>query len=408
MIAFRVSRSPTNRVLISNCLFALAMACLLIPYSLQAQPISESDYIAAALAANPTLAASSFRTDQAAKLEGTAYSIPSPIINVESPTGDFYTVGVSQPFRLPGFYAKQKKLLRSQTQLAQSSQYATKIQVIQKARMLYLDAQHLLYINELLAYQDSLYQALSRAASRLYTAGVSNALQASFATSQYEELHAHYLSSQSEYTTALKLLCFYSNLPSQSTVPPLTTIDTSTIAIPAMFSSYAPSIRIAESEMAINKQLVSVEKARFKPTFSLGYFNQSFRTTPELLRYRATVDIPIFTRQFRASIGAATLGQKAASRNLESAQLAFTMDSTLLVDARTRTLATIKVYQRILLPRSEILIAAALRLQTSGQYDIISQIRSIAEAFEIKLRYADLSRQYRDITSSAQVLAPPQ
>lgn len=381
----------------------LLLSLLIWADKVYGQTISEAEYLQRALATSPAADAARLETERNQRLEGTAYAIPDPTINTESPTGEFYAVGVLQSFRLPGYYQKQRGVLRSQTGVTQAQAALTQTEVLLRARQLYLASQYYQALDSMLRFQDSLYRSISTATTRLRQAGQLDGLQAGFAATQAEEVSVARISNASALASSLEQMRVFAGLPATVRVRSITSVDT--VSIGTIVSQHqAPSVVIADRQFNLAQSQIRLEQARFKPSFTVGYLNQGPRETPQNLRYRASLDIPLWTRQYRSSISAARIGEQAARRNLDAQRLAFQVDSSLLVSTRMRTLESIRRYQRVLIPQSNNIISMATRLRAAGQVDVINHLRTVNEAFGIKLRYLELLRTLRETYINSLVL----
>ena len=383
----------------------LVLLTVLLPWAggLNAQSISELEYLNRALTTSPAADAARLETNRSRKLEGTAYSLANPTVNMESPSGAIYAVGVMQSLWLPGYYQRQRNVLRSQTGIAEAQATLTRTEVLLRARQLYLTAQYYQALDSLLTFQDSLYRSVSAATGRLRQAGQLDALQAGFAATQAEEVSVARTSNASALVSALEQMRVFAGLPGVLRVRSINLVDTMTMGS-VVSRHLAPGVAYASRQVSLSQSQIRLEQARFKPSFSVGYLNQGLRETPNYLRYRASLDIPVWTRQYRSGIAAARIGEQAARRNLDAQRLTFQVDSTQLVSTRLRTLASIRRYQRVLLPQSDNIISMAMRLRAAGQVDVINHLRTVNEAFGIKLRYLELLRTLRETYINALAL----
>ncbi len=381
--------------------------CLAGPTLFAQTLLSEQDFIARALATNPAAESARLGVQQSKQLQGTALSLPDPVFNAESPTGEFYALGVLQTFRLPGYYQKQSRLLKSQTGLSAAQQNLTRAEIMVRARTFYLTAQYYQALDSLLRIQDSLYSSIAVAANRLYNAGQQDALQASFTATQAEEIRIALEANQASLNSALQVLQRFGHLDTPPRIASLQTVDT-VQSYPLLSADLSPAVQVARQQFDVSHQQIKLEQARFKPSFSVGYLNQGPLTTPNALRYRAAIDIPLWTKQYQSSIKAARTGKEIASRNLENTRLSFSIDSLEIMSGRQRLLRSIRSYQRVLIPRSDQIISSSTRLRQVGQIDMIAHLRTVNDAFAIKLRYLDLLRQWRESFISAAALTSTQ
>lgn len=378
---------------------------ILVPLlGLGQQRLTELDYLAAVEAQSPALKASRLTVEQSQTRQGTALSLPDAVVNLESPTGEFYATGVYQAFRLPGFYQKQRNLLRSETGQTQAQATLSRVDMLVRARQLFLEAQYYQSLDSLLAFQDSLYRSISSAAERLYQAGQTDALQSGFAATQAIEVSVARRANQALVASSLTRLATLGGLQVVGLRLPSLFALSARAASPLPSSESAPVVQVARQSLEVARRQTELERSRFKPSFGLGYFNQGYRETPASLRVRAVVDIPIWTRQYRSAITASRVGQRIAEQNLAAQRQAFRLDSILLTGQRERLAQSLADYERILNPRSDEIIRNSTRLKQVGQQDVISHLRTVNDAFSIKLRYLDLVRQWREAQISTNAL----
>lgn len=58
---------------------------------------------------DPSVQAASLQVVQSQQLQKSSVSIPNPEVLAESPSGEFYTIGVTQSFDFPGTYVRQSQ-----------------------------------------------------------------------------------------------------------------------------------------------------------------------------------------------------------------------------------------------------------------------------------------------------------
>jgi cobalt-zinc-cadmium resistance protein CzcA len=106
--------------------------------------------------------------------------------------------------------------------------------------------------------------------------------------------------------------------------------------------------------------------------------------------------VPLWTGQYKAGRKAAQSEAEAATNRLEAqsqaVQQAWLKEQTGAAIAQDN----IRYYVQEALPRSQALIAAALRLREAGQIDYIAFLRTLDEAFSIQTDYvAQLSELHK-------------
>ena len=394
-------------IFVSQRLLLIAVVLLAVGFyspTTAQTPISEEAFITKALEYNPAARASALSIEQSLNRQGTAYGLPDLLVNTESPTGNFYAVGVLQSFRLPGYYGKQRRLLKAETGAVTAQANLTRIEVLLKARQLYLQAQYYQSLDSLLNFQDSLYRTIASAAQRLYKAGQTDVLQSYFAATQASEVAISRQANSSLVLTSQRQLQVFAGFEGPVRVQSLFKAN-ALVPQAIIASDQSPTVQLARQNALVAKAVTASERARFKPTISVGYLNQGPRETPQAYRLRGGVDIPIWTRAYSASIKAARVGERIAERNLEAQRQGFRLDSIQLSGQRERLAQSIARFERELVPQSDQIISASTRLRQVGNIDVIAHLRTVNDAFGIKLRYLDLLRQWRETQISTNALS---
>ena len=154
-----------------------AFCLLLASIGVNAQIITIDSAIGVAMRIHPVVSAGQLSVQSKQIAEKSALALPNPEVNIESPTGTFYAVGVLQSFEFPTVYRQQRQLARAETALAQAGRHVQENDLRYTVRILYLDAQTTLADAGLWQEQDSVYRLMSAAAKRQFEAGEIDFLQ---------------------------------------------------------------------------------------------------------------------------------------------------------------------------------------------------------------------------------------
>lgn len=343
--------------------------------------------VAAALRNHPLTKAATFDVQGKKYGEKAAFNLSNPELNAESPTGEFYTIGVTQSFEFPTVYARQKKVAQAETALAQAGQRVRENELRYNVRSLYLEAQLAEYQASLWTSRDSLYQAMVATAIRQFTGGEIDFLQRTLAEQEAGGVRQERIVAEQNAVALRRQLATYTGLDDIGTLLPLQADTVGLIALPDMAGN--PSVGYEQQVAQVAEQQVSLAKSRALPNFSLGYLNQSVRSTPVEYRFRASVGIPLWAGQYRAATSAAQAESQAASARVAAQSQSVALE---LVRAQTEaatTLSRLQYYQREALPRSRSLITTATRMRAAGQVDYLTFLRTLDGAYAIQRAYAD-------------------
>jgi len=349
--------------------------------------ISPDDAVAAVLKNHPLLKAATFEVQAKKYREKAALNLPNPELNAESPTGEFYAIGVLQSFEFPTVYARQKQVAKAETNLAYAGQRVSENDLRYSVRLLYLEAQVADYKSRQWAERDSLYTAISTAAIRQFAAGEIDFLQKALAENEAGKVHQERLAAEQTFVLLRQQLATLTGLADFSTLLPLAPDTLGWVAANDLTAN--PAIAYEQQAVQVAERQAALAKSRALPNFSLGYLNQGPRSTPIDYRFRASVGIPIWAGQYRAGRQAAESEAQAAQSRAERQIQAVTLEMQRSQSNLQIALAALQYLEREALPRSQALITAALRLREAGQTDYVTFLRTLDAAFQVQREYAE-------------------
>ena len=222
-------------------------------------------------------------------------------------------VAVSQRFRLPGAYEKQKTVLEREWQLAVLNQNLTKAQVKKAVTEVF---QHILILQqrkELLQKTDSLFTQFLGLSLQKLKLGEADGLESSTAAIQKEQVSlqlTRILNDLDISRLELQLLLNTEVLPDPVA---------STAKIGLNFCCAVedhPELRALQQQSEMHEAQIQAEKSRLLPEFSLGYANQTLRDLApgRFGSVTAGIDIPVFTKSQKSRIQASKI-QKSITEN---------------------------------------------------------------------------------------------
>ena len=360
--------------------------------------LTEDEAFSLALKNSALISVSSLEVLQNKQLQKTGYNFDNPEIMMESPTGEFQTIGVMQSIAFPTVYIKQHQLLKQQTLLAKTSQKVTENDIRYRIRTLYLSVQYSELIFKQYKVQDSIYKQIKISAQRKFDAGQIDFLEKTLAETQHGEIHNQYLQAESDMQVVRMQLQTYVGLKEPVTAVELKRVqsvlsilviqnDTSTI-------QNNPSLLFARQQQVIGKKSLSLERNRFLPGLSFGYLNQAGRDTPMEFRLKAGINIPLWFWQYTGSIAAAKTGLKIAEQKASAHQQELSIEMLKAQGDYLKYNQSLLYYETAGLKQTDEIISTATRFFESGENDYVSYLRNMNEAYLIKLRYAESLRNY--------------
>ncbi len=376
-----------------NKLKGLMLCCVFFSLSIDAQQIiSLKQAIDSSLKRSPQVQVAALQTLQSRQLQKSSVNLDNPEVLAESPTGDFYTIGVQQSFDFPGTYIRQHQYQEEQTKLAAIGKTISEIDVKREISRLYLDLQYRQAELALFKKQDSLYNAVSLSAARQFTAGTIDFLQKIYAESQYGQAHLQYEQARTEYTALQEQLSLFTGI-----APPyrVDSLAASFIRERIDFSLSAnPYIGYFNQQLLVNRRLLQVERNRFMPGFMFGYLNQGPMSTPLTYRFRMGITVPLWFWQYNGRIQAARTGIRITEQQ-NAAQVQ--QISSQLINARaeqTKSTTALLYYEGTGLKQAQGIEDAASRFFKGGETDYATYLRTLNDAYTIRLKHIEAVRSY--------------
>ena len=350
----------------------LSISFFIVPlFCLAQKQLTEDEALKFALQNSALFNASSLAVTQSKQLQKTAYNFANPEIMIESPTGEFQTVGVLQSFSFPTVYIKQGQLLKQQTALSQVEQKITEGDLKYQIKALYLSIQYLDLIYNQYKIQDSIYNQISKSAQRQYDAGQIDYLEKTFTDAQYGEIHNQFIQTQTDLVVAQSQLQIYTGIKEAITTTALqksaSTVNISIVKQDTTAILNNPSILYFKQQQIIGKKTLSLERNKFLPGFTIGYLNQGPLSTSANMRIRAGINIPLWFWQYTGSINAAKTGLKIAEQKTLAQQQSISVEMQKAQGDYLKYNQSLNYYETIGIKQTDDIIAASFILR---RYDI--------------------------------------
>lgn len=347
--------------------------------------LTQDEAISAAMQQHPSVQAAAWAVKAKRHGEKAALNLPNPEINTESPTGEFYTLGVLQSFEFPTVYARQKKVAKAETSLAQSAQKIQENELRFQVRSQYLLAQMADYQWTQWVLRDSIMSALAGASTRQFEVGEIDFLQKNRTESEAAEVHQQCLMVEKNASLQKELLAVWMGSAEIGLLAPLRV--ESEVSMSESRAELNPQIAYQQQQQYLAEQQVRLAKSKALPNFSLGYLNQGARNTPLDYQFRASVGVPLWAGQYRAGVQAAQAESQSAQANVAAQSQQITLQLAQVDWAIETNLELVRYYEQDALPRSRELLAAAIRMREAGELDYIGLLRMVEAVFDTQDAY---------------------
>lgn len=378
----------------SIIVFFTGIICL----SAKAQPIlTANEAVVKALANNKNIQAASLQVKQQQQLLKSAINLRNPDFFLESPTGNFYTISLTQSFEFPSVYSNQYRLQKQQIGVAQKEKIVTEAELKYRVKVLYLEVQYTDSLSKQLSIQDTLYEKIMRSAIRQFKAGQIDYLQQTFAETQYGEIRNQYKQSVIRAASLKAQLQWFTGIKDAILVEPLgvAQIQPQFLSTPDSTSLLSnPTIQLFQQQGNVAKQNISLQKSKALPGLAFGYFNQGEKSTILFNRFRVGVTIPLWYGQYKSNINAAKTGQQIIQNKQQGLQQELSAQAINANSEMQTNWQSVQYYQQTGLRKAQEVITTSQRFFASGEIDYISLMRNSNDAYLIYLKNLEAIRNY--------------
>ncbi|MGV3560071.1 CusA/CzcA family heavy metal efflux RND transporter [Larkinella arboricola] len=353
---------------------------------------------------NPQVRVSTLNQDYQRALSGTAKAIDKTDIVVTA--GQYNSRYVDQSLQIgqrlpaPGLIRSQKALADARIAGAEAESRVTRQELAFQVKTAYYELVYLRTLHRELIRQDSLLNAVARAAGVRRRTGEGSLLEQTAAEVEARQIRMTLIQNranqQIEYRR-LQTLLGTDQLPqitdSVSTARALRLPDSAALA-------QNPELALLRQQIEIARRETDVERSRLKPDYSFSVVNQSLRgiqtingsdrfyTGVDRFTYgQVGISIPIVAKPLRARVRAAELGQQrteaqlmARRRNLEGAFAE-------LLQTYQKNRETLTYYEESALPQATLIRQQADRSYRAGEIGYIELFQNLRTASNIQTGY---------------------
>ncbi len=370
--------------------------------SVRAQTLVTLDSaLALALKTHPQMQLSRQQVEQQRALKKGSFSLLNTELFLSGPAADRMVGGVLQSFDSPVTYVQQSRVARQNIQLAESGLTVNQALLTRDVKLAYLNLQFAQTNRQRLAYQDSIFHALSAAAQRRYQAGDADLLERVSAETRARETGNALALALADWRNAQQQLRLLTGLSADSlmpaepfskhtrTIPMATTRQDDSITL-----STAPTLRYYRQNIALNQQMLRLERARLFPGLVLGYQNQGAPDSRILPRFTFGITIPLAFWTVSSRIKAANLQVQMAHSQLAVVQRNQSSEYHRVLTDYQKFGESLTYYETAALQQARTIISAATRSYNAGESSYFVYLQSLNQAFEINRTYLDTVRGY--------------
>ncbi|WP_456458865.1 CusA/CzcA family heavy metal efflux RND transporter [Reichenbachiella sp.] len=379
---------------------------------------SLDEAIQLAITNNPKMRVAALQTQQEIVQKGSSWNLPNT--NLSLTHGQYNSVldndsqyNISQNFAFPTVYSNQNKLAKAKIEASEWMLTATQNELVQQVKSVWYTLWLEKCKRDLLLHQDSIYQRFARAASLRYKTGESNLLEKATAESQVAEIKVLLDQNRSDieiFQTHLRIL-LNTQVPIEIEAKALEAREVKAL-LESTDLSDNPTLAWFQQQIEVAKREKSLEKSRFMPDFSVGYFNQSlngpnqdingnpinYTSSDRFTGFQIGIAIPIFGAKSNLSgIKASELKMQESQAQLKVVTNELEGKLKSLIQQFKKNQNSLKYYQVNVLPQADLILTQAQKGFESGAIGYVEYTQGLSRSLDVRFNYLNLLNQYNQV-----------
>ncbi|MFC5411464.1 CusA/CzcA family heavy metal efflux RND transporter [Larkinella bovis] len=370
----------------------------------QTAPLSLEQALKQTFLNNPQVRVSALNLDYQQALRGTATAVDKTDILVTA--GQYNSRYVDQSLQIgqrlpaPALIRSQKSLADARIAGAEAENRVTRQELALQVKTAYYSLTYLQTLHRELIRQDSLLNAVVRAAGIRRRTGEGSLLEQTAAEVEARQIRMTLIQNRADQQIQLRRL---QTLLGASQLPQISDSILIARAIrlpdPAALTQN-PELALLRQQIEIARRETEVERSRLKPDYSFNVVNQSLRgiqTINGTDRFYTGVDrftygqvgisIPIVAKPLRARVRAAELGQQRTEAELTARQRSLEGALAELLQTYRKNRETLTYYEESALPQAALIRQQADRSYRAGEIGYIELFQNLRTASGIQTGY---------------------
>lgn len=390
------SVKPVNAIVL-----VVAMLSVFSFNSYAQQPIELNAAIDSAYANNLSFKSDKLNVEAYSKLKQAAWDLPQTSVTGEY--GQFNSAftdtkfGVSQSFKFPTVYLKQKSVLTNEWKNAELTLAIRKAELKKEVSTIYYSLVYTAQVKSVLLGMDSVYSVFLKNAALKFEKGESNILEKNTAESQRGQIQLQLQQVEQEYVNLL--LEFNVLVNGKTSVVPLATplkMNAPLIADESAVKQH-PFLLQLEKQQQISKSKLKLEKSMLLPDLFAGYSNASitglgpdnvyYSSSSRFQSFQAGIGIPLFFGSQKAKISTLKINQQIAENNVNAGNALFQLNYKKAMQEYSTNANMVNYYESKAIKNAEETLNAAFVQYRSGNINYLEWVMLTNQAVSIKVDY---------------------
>ena len=363
--------------------------------------------VAIAVENNPTVKAANLEINKQESLKKAAFDLDKTSISYTR--GQINTVqqdyewNISQEFKFPSVYGTQLKLQKDRISLSEAALTHRKNMLERDVRAAYLklwfSKSQLILIDEL----EKEFQNFAIIADKRFESGETNLIEKISAEAKREEISLLKSEASLDIENLRKQLQLLLNIENSIAISS-NELQKIPFMIVEELGNKNPLLILQEQFITVSESEYKLEKAKFLPDLSAGYFNQQIEGVKNFTGFQLGIKIPVFFWSQKGKTQAARKNSDIAQMNYN--QIKLNMKAILLnkLQEYEKNRASLLYYETKGLQLADKLFSSTNKAYKEGEVGYVEYIATLEQAIQIKRSYLDRLNQYNQTVNEINYL----
>jgi len=371
------------------------------------QRITIDEAVTIAFENNPTIKGANLEIEKQESLKKSTFDLEKTSISYRkgqiNALQKDYEWNVSQDFKFPTVYGTQSKLQKERIALSEASLVLEKNVLERDVRAAYLELRFakskLILIEEL----EKEFQNFAIIAEKRFDSGETNLIEKMSAEGKREEIRLLKSEASLDVGNLKKQLQLLLNVENQITISDSELQKASFISVEEL-GDQSPILKLQEQFISVSEKEYKLEKAKFLPDLSAGYFNQQIEGVKNFTGFQVGIKIPLFFWSQKGKTQAAKKNSEIAQMNYEQTKLNINAVLQSKLQDYEKHNASLSYYKTKGLQLADKLFSSANKAYKEGEVGYVEYITTLEQAAQIKRDYLDRLNLYNQTVNEINYL----
>ncbi len=368
-------------------------------FAQEQKAVSADAAVQIALQRNPEMELAQQKIEQQVALRPSTFSLTTPDIIFEAPTGHDLRPGVLQLIDYPGVYAYQRKAQNQRIELSENDKTITVNNLIYKVRLAYNEVQYLIQKTGLLRSQDSVYDDIIKVNEIRYLVGQISNLERVNGESQYRRILYNFKQAKIELRNAKYQFNLLLGFPNDTTHIPVEQLQKTPyiveeFLVDSLFLAANPLLTYTQKQEALSKQLLRVERTKRVPGLIVGALNQGTKETPFHSRVRVGFTVPLWQWTYQSNINAAKKGIQISRTQKQIVSYQLSTEYAKAMAQYRQYLENLAYFETVGLRESSEILRNAKESFRLGSINYYAYLQNLELSYTLRSNYLETVRNY--------------